>query len=88
MVNYPQGVLTEIKNSSTIYFLLWILPKIFWGIFFFLTPNKNKMSYQDFNEPIEELKHYLQLQIEAYHKEDMRTYDTLEEKIIKVEKKL
>lgn len=46
------------------------------------------MSYQDLNEPIEELKHYLQLQIEAYHKEDMRTYDTLEQKIIKVEKKL
>lgn len=43
---------------------------------------------QNFDSPIEELKFYLTLQLEAYHKNDSVLYDELEEHILKVEKNL
>ena len=43
---------------------------------------------QSFDSPIEELKHYLTRQIEAYHSQDTEAYDKLEVLILKVEKRL
>lgn len=41
-----------------------------------------------FESPVDELKHYLTLQLEAYHKGDHEFYNDLEKKILEVEKKL
>ncbi|MDX9892996.1 MAG: hypothetical protein RB292_01090 [Patescibacteria group bacterium] len=41
-----------------------------------------------FDSPIEELKFYLTMQIQAYHEEDFKLYDRLESKILEIEKKL
>ena len=47
-----------------------------------------KKMTRNFDSPIEELKYYLTLQIEAHHKKDSKTYEELEKKIIAVEKKI
>jgi len=39
-------------------------------------------------EVIKQLKGYLLLQLEAYHKEDWLAHDELEEKILELEKRL
>ena len=41
-----------------------------------------------FDAPIDELKHYLSLQLEAYLVGDDKRYQEFEVKILKVEKKL
>lgn len=56
--------------------------------FHFLRNKNTKKMNQSFDSPIEELKHYLTRQIEAYHKNDTQIYDELEVLILKVEKKL
>lgn len=38
--------------------------------------------------PIDKLKHYLTLQLEAYLKKDWETYDALEKTILQVEREL
>ncbi len=46
------------------------------------------MMKKNFDSVIEELKFYLTLQLEAYHHHDLEQYNSLEEKILDLEKKL
>ena len=61
---------------------------MFWEIFIFSTMKGEKIKMKQKNDPIDELKLYLTLQLEAHLNQDERTYQELEEKIQKIEKNI